>query len=229
MALVVPRSTAAVSGNSVTTITATFATNTGVGSLLVAQCSSFGALAATPVSDLVGGNTNTWTALTTQTSGSISALIAYSANIANAGATHMVKLSCTSNNYPSLVCSEVTGAATASVVDQENGATQATGTSHTSGDITTANADDILFGVGNAASGVTQTEDAAFTATANITTSGSAESITAGYRIVSATGTYNRTWTSSGNTVAVNRIAAFKAAAAVATAARRLTLLGAGA
>lgn len=119
-----------------------------------------------------------------------------------------------SSGFCAVFAAEITGALTASALDQQNGAADDTATPVTSGDITTTQADELLIGF----SGVEGSADVAFTANNSFTklleqTSPSFWQGVLGYRIVSATLTTEWSVGVTNLVRGAGLVASFKAAA----------------
>lgn len=150
----------------------------------------------------------------------------YKAN-ASGGASHTFTLTGASGSfYGEISVAEISGAATASPLDKTMTGTE-TSTDHSSGSTaTTSQANEILIGFGTSRDGATLTTDTGagwteidrYEATANIP-------LITGYRIVSATGTYAYTYTSSPSLEAVQGISTWKEAAAGGGAAPQQRML----
>ena len=116
---------------------------------------------------------------------------------------------------------EYSGLATSSVLDQVNSAEDDTNTAWSSGDVTTTQADELLFGFASGQNSQARlvTKGAAYTLREYITVD-LAFRIISEDRIVAATGTYNANWTiNNGTETKTALIATYKAPAAAAAGA----------
>jgi hypothetical protein len=133
---------------------------------------------------------------------------------------------------PMISASYVTGLNNASPVDVTGGtSTTGAGTAWTSGNITTTNADDLLYTACGIDGLRTSTPGASDTEIQDFQNSGAATTQTAVYRIVAATGTYAETGTLS-SSVSFERFAAIVAFKGTAggggTTAKELAMVGVG-
>jgi hypothetical protein len=204
------------SGDNMTSVTASPALTTTSGNLLVCDLAMYGTF-----SSFADSRTLTWTDSITLTSHSSDTGEKlgqkYVAN-ASGGANHTFTLHLTAPGYPTVSCTEVSGAATSSVLDQTsiNVSTVATTSQTSNSTSTTTQADEILMGVGTSFPSA-YTATGSFTENRNISGSPTAQGIISASRIVSATGAYAFTYTtSSGDPWPISAVATFKAAAAAA-------------
>jgi energy-coupling factor transporter transmembrane protein EcfT len=187
------------------------------GNLLVANWSTYTDI----FSAITDNKSNTFTdAIAKLTTGNTNAGMQQKAN-ASGGALHVFTMTLTGNGYTYLSVSEVSGAETSSPLDQTSTDITSSVSSHTSGSTSaTTQADEILIGFGTGESGLTGpwTTDtgAGWTEITNDPTTGLIQGIITGYRIVSATGSYAYTCTSTTNSnTFANGIATFKASSFV--------------
>jgi len=124
-----------------------------------------------------------------------------------------------------IVIHEVSGQSTTSCLDQVTQAIDNT-TSHSSGNITTTQANEILLGAASTVDANAMTQTGTFTQVYNVTATGSVIGYLTGYRIVSATGTYAYTHTTPGANRTAQSIVSIKEATAVT---RRQKCIGCGA
>lgn len=117
--------------------------------------------------------------------------------------------------FATLSVQEVSGAA-ASPLDQTAADTDAISTSHSTPSTgTTAQADELLIGVGGTISTTTYTTDtgAGWTEATNVATDADSEGMVTGYMVVSAVGTYAYTYTTGTGRATAQGISTWKAAA----------------
>jgi hypothetical protein len=112
--------------------------------------------------------------------------IAYAENVANANTT--VTVTTSSGSYLTLVLVEVSGIKTSTSLDQSNQNNASSGSTWDSGNITTTENDEILFGMVTHENGnISLTEDGAFTVLQEEEDGATNMPINAHYRIVSST------------------------------------------
>lgn len=117
-------------------------------------------------------------------------------------------ISSTSGSEGAICAYEVSGLNTSDLFEASNSAfVTPANTSHSSGSVTTTVNDSFLVAVSGNGFPRAYTGDAAFTYQINATNAFA--SIAAGYRILSATGSYAQTLTTGGTTVSYNAIAAY--------------------
>jgi hypothetical protein len=144
------------------------------------------------------------------------------------GGSHTFTVTGGSGFYASLSVSEISGAA-ASPLDKTATGTSTSGTSHTTAaTATTSQANELLVGFGTTTSDTTFTTDtgAGWTERTNIATDLDTEGLLTGTKIVSATGAYTFTYTTSPRD-AVHGISTWKEAAAAAGVRQRCIGCGA--
>lgn len=133
MAFSLVANTGAATGGSTTTS----AINTTGANLIIIACSGNGVVASPTDS-----KSNTWTALTSRTSGVIGATRIFYCLNPTVGSGHT--FTCASG-FPTVTVTAWSGAATSSVFDVENGATSSSATSLATGSVTPANANSLII------------------------------------------------------------------------------------
>ena len=195
-----------------------FPSNTTAGNFIVVAIRLGSATVVPTVADS-GGNTYTEDRRQVQTTDGHRAFIFSAPNIA--GGADTVTVTWTGGVSIRFAIHEYSGLATSGALDQVNSGEDTTNTAWNSGDVTTTQADELLFGFASGQnSGVrTVTKGAAYTLRQYLTTASQFRIITED-QIVSATGTYNANWTidnGTENKTAV--ICTYKAPAAAGAAA----------
>lgn len=194
-------------------LAASFGSLPSAGNLVTVSAISYGNGGAIPAADFTDNQGNTYQIAAASLPNSGSATIAYAANIGSPSGTFTVTWNPTTGaSYLVFAITEWSGMATTSLLDGTF-VDAASGTAPTVATGTTTNANDLIIAVGyndDQSATSTFTKDAAFTeefieqdATQYIVGEAS-------YRIVSSTGNYSSTWTTS-NFPWSAAIAAFKA------------------
>lgn len=190
----------------------TNAVATTTGSLFVCNASYDGVF--TSVTDSEGNSYATAVAEITQLDVSNAHLRQVYKENGTGGAAHTFTLTLNAAGYPTLVCLEVTGAATVSALDQPISSSNAANTAHSSGFTgMTVQADEILISAGATANWADYISDGIFTTAENISSDVDTEGIFVEYRIVSAMNTYQYTYQLSASFAAMAVMATYKQAA----------------
>lgn len=191
-----------------------FASNVTAGNAIIVGVTSFSAaLNAGSCTDSLG---NTYTRLAAPAvDGSVQTTIYYAMNIAGGACT--VTITPGDSGDVSLVISEFSGLATSSMADQSATGTPNSTTPATAATGTTAQADELVYGVGgHSGAAATISPGGTFTQAAE-NESVALMPISGEYKIVSAVATYTADWTLSAARTWVCMVGTFKAAGVAAT------------
>lgn len=184
--------------------------NTTGADLLVAMIASYAPGGSGTLSDLVGGNSNTWVPLTAQTGAIVKGQFFYAKN-ATVGSGHTFTFT-GSGVYPSISVMAFSGSDLTAPFDQENGANTA-GSSIATGNVTPSTNNQIIVAAsGFNQPGVTMSIDSGFTGLVQTTASGSVEGNAMAYLIQTTAGSVNPTLTPSSVSSLSAVIATFKTA-----------------
>lgn len=195
----------------ITTANLTFDLNVTAASLLIASGrSSAGTTQPTSVTD----NINSTYASDKKQAQTLDNATAWFASFANSGAGTITVTETQASGSLRLVIIEYSGMATASPLDQTNGAEANAVTSVNSGNITTTQADEVLIGASGNSSGQAWTVTSGFTLIADVPT-GSTSRFIVEEQIVTSTGTYSSQPVTSASSNTMTLIASYKVASQI--------------
>lgn len=150
---------------------------------------------------------------------------AYNSNLSNSGAGHTFTLTTAAASFPTIFVMEISGQDTTDMLDKTASLATSSATTHTSASTaTTSQANELLFFNGGQRLVVaTNTPDASYTGLVNV-----ADAEVGGYKNVTATGTYNYSYTSANACSSAGILMTFKEAASAGTRVPLRSLLGVG-
>ncbi len=215
------------SGNNVSTITTPAITTTSA-NLIILDEYFYQKLQGSTTTD---SKSNTWTnSIARYDSTNLGAQQYYNANITG-GASHTFTFNLTTNNFPAIAVTEVSGHAS-SPFDQAATVADNSGTSHTTASTgTLAQANNLVMGFGGAGGSATPSVSAPWTQLEQQANDGLHEGLVTGYKIVSATTAQSFTWATSASVEASGHVSIWKDATpggGGASCPKTLTLLGVG-
>lgn len=166
------------------------------------------------VANISDSNGNTWTQLTTKTSGESKSTIYYSAN-PTVGSGHTFSQN-TSSCFSAMVVGAFDSVATTSTFDAENGNTGAVITSLSTGIVTPANASSLVIaGISSGTGSSGYSINSSFTIVDSVDYSGgTSEGSGLAYIYLTSSSAQNPSWSWTGLSVGAATIAAFKGTAA---------------
>lgn len=195
----------ATSGTAVTSLAITLSSGIAAGSLILVAIANHNSAAVVPdsVTDTAG---NTYTILSAANSNAVTANLAYCANALALSAGDTITVTYSVTRHIAMRAYSVSGAATASVLDQQATNAAGTGTSASVGPTgTTTQANELVFAVFGYQNSKTFTAGGPYTAGTKTETTSTIRGVIAEWKTVSATGaqTADGSWNSATTYAAV--------------------------
>lgn len=196
--------------------TASVTLDTTTADLIIAAVADYQGSTIGSVSDLIGGNSNSWTALTIYHSANLSRICFYYSVPTHVGASHLVKYSSVDSTYPAIAAYALKGAS-ATPFDVENGNANVSGTTLQTNNVTPSEINEIVVAALCFAAAGIPSIDSGLTVSDSVDYSGGLSlGIGLAYIIESIIVSKDAQWTAS-STEKAAAIAAFKAAASAGT------------